>query len=660
MIKFFRALVVGLALALSAIGDDLDLCITVGPAPLPPDPPPITGPPVTGTALTLPIEVLGPEASTRTFTLNLASGAATVTGLKLRVHSLTYEGKASVRVNGGAWRTLTDSNVVYPFKEQYLYGMGGIQSTLNLTVPLSPGEVVDGNNTLDFRFNDLDGLTIGYRVLALNFVNAGGTELIPSGSFVQEDPQTWVPPINTPEAIAEGQAIWSTATITERGATLLVQCKDCHAYDGRDLKYFNYSNTSIIERSKFHGLTQLQSEKVASYIRSLSVPYEPKGRPWNPPYQPGPGLDASPLRSWAAGAGLEAEAPTELDTLADMFPSGYTADIIGQTLNARHVRLAFQLPDWNRWLPKIHPNDAYPDRYPAETFVQMYSTVRAGLIGKSPLAAATFFNSKKSPWDAGNDSRDRKPNTVDTDPAYEYWAFRHIGIRHWRVVKTWEVMTEPEWQMEDKGQEIFGAFSADRRWFHGEVFNLGPHKIAKPKYDAWFQESAQWYQLQLVLNDGNRRNPSIVPIDWGYQHALLISGWNNPLSEPLYGAMVLNVYKGLEVTANELSTSDKDGWDLYKSTIHNLAPGNTNRGKYAKVAEVTRRAVANALLAEWLEQCERFTRAQYAARKNFKFDLSLYNYLTLMSDNFDEIGVDPALLARIIAFRNLLFPSGPP
>src|SRR5207249_8229093 len=41
-------------------------------------------------------------------------------------------------------------------------------------------------------------------------------------------------------------------------------------------------------RSMFHGLSEQQGELVASYIRSLPVPNP--GRPWNPPYQPGPGL----------------------------------------------------------------------------------------------------------------------------------------------------------------------------------------------------------------------------------------------------------------------------------------------------------------------------------------------------------------------------------
>jgi hypothetical protein len=47
--------------------------------------------------------------------------------------------------------------------------------------------------------------------------------------------------------------------------------------DGRDLKYFNFSNNSIITRSRFHGLTTLQGEQIAAYIRSLRFPNP--GRP---------------------------------------------------------------------------------------------------------------------------------------------------------------------------------------------------------------------------------------------------------------------------------------------------------------------------------------------------------------------------------------------
>src|SRR6266700_3585134 len=53
------------------------------------------------------------------------------------------------------------------------------------------------------------------------------------------------------------------------------------------------ANGSIISRSRFHGLSTLEGEQIASYIRSLPVSHP--GRPWNPPYQPGPGLDEQPI-----------------------------------------------------------------------------------------------------------------------------------------------------------------------------------------------------------------------------------------------------------------------------------------------------------------------------------------------------------------------------
>ena len=81
----------------------------------------------------------------------------------------------------------------------------------------------------------------------------------------------------------------------------------------------------------FHGLTAQQGDQIASYIRSLNMPSP--GWPWNPPYQPGPGLDSQPVSNWAAGAGINAV----LDSDAAMqsylgSPNGWAAN---QYLNPR-------------------------------------------------------------------------------------------------------------------------------------------------------------------------------------------------------------------------------------------------------------------------------------------------------------------------------------
>ena len=79
----------------------------------------------------------------------------------------------------------------------------------------------------------------------------------------------------------------------------------------KDLAYFSYSNNSIIERSKFHQLTEDEGKKIAAYIRSLDVLRH--GRPWNPPYQPGKVIDKRPIEQWAAGAGIDAVLENDAD-----------------------------------------------------------------------------------------------------------------------------------------------------------------------------------------------------------------------------------------------------------------------------------------------------------------------------------------------------------
>lgn len=614
------------------------------------------------TSPALPLEVLGPDQTVETFTLHLPSGAETVTGLRLQVNHLTYQGKASIRFNGGSWLTLSNKNVKMPAKEVGFLGMGGILDTIRFTVPLAAGTIRNGTNRIDFRYNDLGGVSIGYRVLDINLL-AGTRELLPASAFTYTDPATWRPPIDTVAARDEGRRIWYSSTISERGVTMNAHCTDCHAHDGRDLKYFNYSNRSIIERSLYHGLTLEEGQKVASYIRSLNIPYEPAARPWNPPYQPGPGLDAKPLRSWAAGAGLSAVIEKDTDILRHIFPNGITTnalDVQRRSINTREIPINVQLPTWNQWLPRVHPLDQYDGIYAGGPLLGHYEMLRANIPGRTRLQAARYVRDQSSLWDGKmNDSRIVVPPVKD--PTFPLWASHNRDKLHWRVVKTWEIMTE--FGLENYGHEIFGTTSpggspiSDRRWFHGEIFRLGPHIAKAVKTKTFYAESMQWYQLQLILHDGNRSNPVSVPIDWGYLHALNQSTWQNPNRTTTYGILVLNVIKGLEISANGLSVTNERGWNYNRADIHRLAPGNTLRVWYESIPIETRRAVAEACLTQWLEHALRYSREEYAARPFFRFTLQRQNYIRDLAVNFAAIGVRSELINGICDFGERLFPD---
>ena len=251
----------------------------------------------TRSTVELPLEVIGTEGYIVTTTMYAPQGSR-ARRLWMQVNNLSYDDKASLQINDGAWIQLRNDTAQIEAAGKAYGGIGGGYSTLRLSVAVTG--VVDGRNTVKFRFNKTDGISIGYRVLAFNLLDKNAQKLVPKTMFTQTDPTGWQPSRNTPQDIAEGTVLWSNATLRasyQKGTSAIrARCADCHTQDGRDLHQFNYSNRSIVERSKFHGLTQLQGEQIASYIRtlrgSLGTPSE-RCRPWNPPYQPGPGLDTA-------------------------------------------------------------------------------------------------------------------------------------------------------------------------------------------------------------------------------------------------------------------------------------------------------------------------------------------------------------------------------
>src|SRR5579884_148620 len=164
--------------------------------------------------ITLPVEVMGAAGTTRAVSVTLpARQAAQVTGLWMQVHSLGYANKASVKIDNGPWTPLNNQTVLVAEPGKSYGGIGGGFATLTLTLPLRQGAVSGGANTLRFRFNGTDGISVGYRVLAFNFVTRTGQRLLPPDTFVQDDPNTWTPPLAEPLAAAIGRRLWYSAPL---------------------------------------------------------------------------------------------------------------------------------------------------------------------------------------------------------------------------------------------------------------------------------------------------------------------------------------------------------------------------------------------------------------------------------------------------------------
>ena len=364
-------------------------------------------PPKNGQKIALPIRVFSSGAATkveREIPLpNDTQWIQKIDKLKLTVHRPSYrfrsnaikgslqagevtpEAKSYVQINNGDKIQLIESEstrrLVVGKKSEMYGGLGGGFHTNAVTIRVED-DLKSGSNTLIFGFNGHKKETVGYRIVSIDFLDEGGNSLINQDDyFYQEDPsksQDFAKDIGN---AADGKRNWEGFKKDADGnwqrhkmdlypgapKKIIASCASCHANDGGDLQYFAYSNEVIYKRAQFHGFTLKEGKDIAAYIRSH--PSEMYGRPWNPPYQPGPGLDAN-SEAWAAGAGLQAVLESDLDMAKSQELFGAiqgtpsVEDIekifdVDGTLNVRQLPIAIQLPDWNAWLPEFHPLDHF-------------------------------------------------------------------------------------------------------------------------------------------------------------------------------------------------------------------------------------------------------------------------------------------------------------
>lgn len=548
----------------------------------------------------LPIEVLGPAGTRETVQFRIAD-PRDITHLYLRCNSCGYhdEGldadatkvKASVRVNGGSAIALKhytagpgvvgNAGIAVIGGEAAYGGIGGAFRTVRLTVPVTG--LVAGVNTLTFEHVTPAPPSIGFRIIELNLLRNGSlsNRVLAEAAFLRDDPATWTPPSTSVTEINAGKALWLArgrlydpgvdaldGALNRAGAldgSIVASCADCHAANGRDLAYFNFSNRSIIERSSFHGLSRQEGGRIASYIRSLGLPVVRAARPWNPTYQPGPGLDARPAYEWAAGAGVDAILASDRAMAPYLFPGGDSLTAVRQVvdrygkLNLRQLPISLPMPEWNQWLPIIHPDDAFNTAASAiradasgtsvgkPYYTALYDAARANPSPQNlgamtsrvkswlqrDMTCSTSGPGNGEPWRGLNGGvlnaiRLPKPKTFtsancdDARRLAEHAPFEHAkrGLAAWISVKQWEVIHSNN--LETEGSRMTTPVCSSGRCVDASeargwvvegrnVFDRPPHFVSHNSRHFLGQnevsgvtETNAWYHLNMMLNPGYR------------------------------------------------------------------------------------------------------------------------------------------------------------
>ena len=632
--------------------------------------------------VTLPMEVFGDgTVVTRSFTVPEGADLGRRPRLWIKIHGLHYETEASVKLNDSGWIPINSGTVMIHGLAKNFGGIGGAFHTLALTLNLPPGGVTAGTNTISFRFDGTDGVVSGYRVLAFN-VQSGGNDLVPASSFVDDDPSTWKPPSTAPSDIAEGRSLWHTAALvvpSSSGAAdkIRAHCDDCHSEDGRDLKYFNYSNLSIQNRSQFHGLTAQQGLQIASYIRTLDTPAP--GRPWNPPYQPGPGLDSQPVANWSAGAGLSAVLPSDAAVQDYLAPGGSTAAWAANSyLNARELPIPLELPDWNAWLPQIAPVDGFGTGFNALPIYRDYLALRARL---RPNDEAAYANAD-SYFQNWMGSHQQFMSAVK-DPAHWHvnkLAARVYSVAQWTMVKQWEI--NQEFGLEGMPSAIFGAKANPRGWDTIQPFRTSPHQMGMtfgPGILNGTEAASEalgygWYHLQLILNDGQGRQTDLNPIDYAYAQGAPRNLSVNTGRTPTAMLELIWMIKSLQGNTTKAGPSGGyiHGFEpvlALPSILVNLGW----EGNWSATPPATRLTLTTDYVKPWFAKISTFPRAEFYAGKDGagrpwatpNEDPATDNYMATfggglwyMLPRLRYVGVDPNLLNQISAWAATIFPAG--
>src|ERR1700722_8283264 len=362
--------------------------------------------------------------------------------------------------------------------------------------------------------------------------------IIPLSAFSWDDPTTWTAPAGG--NAGTGATPFTSGSLLNANAsyfnnTISAHCNDCHATGGQDLKYFNYSNWSIITRSLFHGLSVQDGLNIAAYIRGLSITPAAISRPWNPPYQPGPTITSGAVGDWSAGAGIDSQLVYDQDAKEYFAPSGsYSAWAPTTLMDPKPVPQQWQLPVWGMWLPKVYPGD-YFSAFAASSLKSYVDGALSGVTAGN-LASFAAYDPYAQLWKL-NVFNFRVASGQDTVLAGYYrpsqWAPSYYSIQQWDLVREWELFKVKGF--EGSCDSIFTARNGGNRtlgwcWsdLSGTIFDGAPHKTMKQQvsntndnYQSWSYISNSWYMLQTVNSAGNGYLTGDSPIDAPYLYGFL-------------------------------------------------------------------------------------------------------------------------------------------
>jgi hypothetical protein len=377
--------------------------------------------------------------------------------------------------------------------------------------------------------------------------------------------------------------------------------------------------------------------------------------------------------------------PKDSDSLPYLFPNGIgnVSDVSADNnRSAREIPVALQFPDWNHWLPRIHPIDSWGEATWAASNQEKYlADMRTGLSGSN----AANYKASQYPNAVQSANINRAQTWAPTlytsqNEAAPEFNQKIYSNSLWSLVKTWEL--EHEFNLEGAASLWGGTNAESRMWpvntfFHASPFNLKISGIGGSDLNQEYLGNS-WYHVQIMVNDSDSQRPGVVsPVDppywFGKSHDLIKSG-----GAPDAIRMLISEQKFMHGRNNGIGPDDPSrGWHLRQVLPASLvedADGTFGSPFWGDITRQDRTKIYNAFLKAWFDKTKQFTPAQYWAGKAADSKYQDQNYVPVMAgdpgagnypdqimymvSNFRAQGVDGALLNQICDWAKTVWPRG--
>ena len=301
------------------------------------------------------------------------------------------------------------------------------------------------------------------------------------------------------------------------------------------------------------------------------------------------------------------------------------------SVNVHQIPIAFELPHWSQWLPRVHPKDAWGRSFTRSAFGALYGGEEGpqnelGMGKKSLralLTAARNTNGNIRPvlaafaqWSQTKRALLRQLSRTETG-----WSptltNRVYSTQQWQLVKTWEMMQE--FGLEGRGRELFGSTADSRTWCNTVPAETAPLESHIPDSPAGVGGSAvtneyftaAWYELQIVLNSGNQQHRDRSPVDWVY----LIGRFQDlyvQTRQPEPARLLVAVIKALQFTDPRLGPYDlRQGWRPDQNIDPRIMVSPVWDPIFTPLPMDARRDLTTSLLTAWLDKNLQYPITEY-------------------------------------------------